>query len=101
MRNVDAVELQLAFPADGDRVYHRAESRHPVGFSAPLLERDGLHRTFGQRFSPTRHLHGDVERADHVVLVGKAGAGNELTAVPIRILARSVSKLVHEALAIE
>jgi hypothetical protein len=53
-----------------------------------------------QRRTPARHLRGDVQRLDHIGLVGKAGAGDQLAAIEIRVLAGRVGKLIHTALAI-
>src|SRR5437868_7661042 len=101
MRDVDALQPDLAVAAYRDRVHHGADGRHAIGFPAPLLEGDSPRRTPGQRLSPTRHLGGNVERADHVVLVGQARAGNELAPIAVWIHTCGMCEFVHEALAIE
>src|SRR5262245_48030801 len=101
MRDVDALDLDLAIAAYRHRVHHRADSRHAIGFRASLLESDTSRGAFGQRLSPTRHVRSHVERADHVVFIGQVRARNELAPIAIRVLARGMSELVHEALTIE
>src|SRR5262245_55278770 len=101
MRDVDTLELNLAFAADRDRVHHRADRRHAIGFRAALLKRDRLRRAGRQRLSPAGHFRGHVESADHIFFIWKTGARDELTSITIRILPCGTREFIHETLAIE
>ena len=101
VRDVDALQPDLAVAAHRDGMHHRADRRHAVAFRAAFLEADGARLARRERRSPARHLGGHVERLDHVVLVGEIAAGEELAPIAIRILARGAGELVDEALAIE
>src|SRR5262249_62213220 len=100
MCDVDALQLDLALSADRNRVHHGTDRRHSIGFRASLLEGYRPRGAARQRLAPTRHVRSNVERADHVVLIRQAGAGDELAPIAVRVLACGMSELVHEALAI-
>src|SRR5438552_4202533 len=72
-----------------------------TGLSPALLKADAPRHALRQRRAPSRHLGSTVQRLYHVGLVGKVGAGDQLAAIKIRILAGRVGKLIHEALAIK
>src|SRR5215475_12631675 len=101
MRNVDADETHVALLADRDSMDLGADSGMAATFGTTLLERDGARGALRQWPAPARHLRSHVERPDHVGLVGKIGAGDQLAAIAIRVFAGRVGKLVHEAFAIE
>src|SRR5437867_5713973 len=78
MRNVDADETHVALLADRDGMDLGADGGMAMTFSPTLLERDGARRALRQRRAPARHLRGGVDRPDHVGLVGKIGARDQL-----------------------
>src|SRR5258708_3742925 len=101
MRNVDALQTHFAFLTDRDGVDLGTDGGMAASLSPALLEGDGPRHALRQRRAPARHLCGSVQRLDHVSLVGKVGAGNQLAPIEVRVLAGRVGKLIHEALAIE
>src|SRR6266446_40129 len=101
MRNVDALQTHFALLADRDGMDLGTNGGVAASLSPALLEGDGPRHALRKRRAPARHLGGDVQRLDHIRLVGKVGAGDQLAAIEIRVLAGRVGKLIHKALAVE
>src|SRR5258705_293746 len=101
MRNVDALQTHFALLADRDGMDLGTNGGVAARLSPALLEGDGPRHAFRQRRAPARHLRGGVQRLYHVGLVGKVGAGDQLAAIKVWVLAGRVGKLIHEAFAIE
>ena len=102
VRDVHALEPDLAFAADRDGMHHGADRRHAVAFRASLLEA----RWRAPCPSGSGVPQPDISAAMSSALImsslyGRLRAGEELAAIEIRILAGGTGEFVHEALAIE
>src|SRR5215468_11964030 len=101
MRNVDAEQAQFALLADRDCMDLGAYSGVATALSPTFLKRNRPRHALRQRLAPARHLRSRIQRLDHVGLVGEVGARDQLTAIKVWVLASSMGKLIHEALAIK
>src|SRR5262245_56915843 len=101
MRDIDALDTDLALLADRDSMDHGAEGRMMTRLRAAFFERDRPCSPFRQRLAPARHLGSHIESLHHVRLVRKVGARDQLAAIEIGIFARGMRKFIHKTLAIE